>query len=68
MEKTAIEWFVNKLDNWGIKSLRDRETIIKQAKEMEKEQHKKTWSEGMFCETGNIQAFEQYYNGTFKSE
>ena len=54
MEKTAIEWFVNKLDNWGIKSLRDRETIIKQAKEMEKEQHKKTWSEGMFCETGDI--------------
>ena len=34
MEKTAIEWFVNKLDNWGIKSLRDRETIIKQAKEI----------------------------------
>ena len=45
-----------------------RETIIKQAKEMEKEQHKKTWSEGMFCETGDIQAFEQYYNETFKLE
>ena len=35
------------------------------ALQMEKEQHKKTWSEGMFCETGDIQAFEQYYTETY---
>ena len=45
-----------------------QEDVFNKAKEMEKEQHKKTWSEGMFCETGDIQAFEQYYNETFKSE
>ncbi len=42
------------------------EPIIEQAKEMEKSQHEKTWTEGMFCETGDKQAFEQYYNETFK--
>jgi hypothetical protein len=36
--------------------------------EMEKEQHLKTWTEGLYCETGDKQAFEQYYNKTFKSE
>jgi hypothetical protein len=41
---------------------------IEQAKEMEKEQHKQTWTEGLYCETGDKQAFEQYYNETFKSE
>jgi hypothetical protein len=35
---------------------------------MEKEQHLKTWTEGLYCETGDKQAFEQYYNKTFKSE
>jgi hypothetical protein len=35
---------------------------------MEKEQHEKTWTEGMFCETGDKQAFIDYYNETFKSE
>jgi hypothetical protein len=78
MEQTATEWMANELlylDNEYDMKLIDkneyqarRKQIIEQAKEMEKEQHKKTWSEGMFCETGDIQAFEQYYNKTFKSE
>jgi len=66
MEQTAVEWLFEQIVNRT-----DRIYFLKeleQAKEMEKEQHKKTWSEGMFCETGDIQAFEQYYNETFKSE
>jgi len=77
MEQTATEWMANELlylDNEYDMKLIDkneyqarRKQIIEQAKEMEKEQHKKTWSEGMFCETGDIQAFEQYYNKNFKN-
>ena len=77
MEQTATEWMANELlylDNEYDMKLIDkneyqarRKQIIEQAKAMEKEQHKKTWSEGMFCETGDIQAFEQYYNETFKT-
>ena len=77
MQQTATEWMANELlylDNEYDMKLIDkneyqarRKQIIEQAKEMEKEQHKKTWSEGMFCETGDIQAFEQYYNETFKT-
>ena len=63
MKQTAVEWLVDKyIIVGGI-----TKTMVEQAKEMEKEQHKKTWSEGMFCETGDIQAFEQYYNKTFKT-
>jgi len=77
MKQTATEWMANELlylDNEYDMKLIDkneyqarRKQIIEQAKEMEKEQHKKTWSEGMFCETGDIQAFEQYYNKNFKN-
>jgi len=77
MKQTATEWMANELlylDNEYDMKLIDkneyqarRKQIIEQAEEMEKEQHKKTWSEGMFCETGDIQAFEQYYNKNFKN-
>ena len=77
MQQTATEWMANELlylDNEYDMKLIDkneyqarRKQIIEQAKTMEKEQHKKTWSEGMFCETGDIQAFEQYYNKNFKN-
>jgi hypothetical protein len=46
----------------------DLSKYVIKAKEMEKEQHLKTWTEGLYCETGDRQAFEQYYNETFKSE
>ena len=65
-EETAVKWLIEKLEShimWTDKA----RAAFEQAKEMEKEQHKKTWSEGMFCETGDIQAFEQYYNETFKT-
>jgi hypothetical protein len=67
MEKqTAVEWLVENVIisaplNWDT-------TILDQAKQMEKEQHLKTWTEGLYCETGDKQAFEQYYNKTFKSK
>ena len=65
--KTAVEWLANNLkQNHGIDLTLYSE--FEQAKQMEKEQHLKTWTEGLYCETGDKQAFEQYYNKTFKSE
>jgi hypothetical protein len=65
--KTAVEWLVEELTKQNMfMHLFAKE--IEQAKEMEKEQHEKTWAEGMFCETGDRQAFIEYYNETFKSE
>jgi len=63
--KTAVEWLVEQLPLIQQEGLR---FIIEEAKEMEKEQHLKTWTEGMFCETGDKQAFIDYYKKTFKSE
>ena len=66
MKQTAVEWLVEKIQQANPTFKFD--ALIRESKAMEKEQHKKTWSEGMFCETGDIQAFEQYYEQTFKSE
>jgi hypothetical protein len=63
--KTAVEWLRNKM---LIECLEPSDELFEQAKEMEKEQHEKTWAEGMFCETGDRQAFIEYYNETFKSK
>jgi hypothetical protein len=63
--KTAVEWLI---EQWPILESQIPERILEQAKEMEKEQHEKTWTEGMFCETGDKQAFIDYYKETFKSE
>jgi hypothetical protein len=69
MKQTAAEWLYGYLKmNNHIPSTRFNEKGLEQAKEMEKEQHLKTWTEGLYCETGDKQAFEQYYNETFKSE
>jgi hypothetical protein len=67
---TTVEWLLENLisEPYSETDFKHNSEFWDKAKEMEKEQHKKTWSEGMFCETGDIQAFEQYYNETFKSE
>ena len=76
--KTAVEWLTveaMKLFTQAMTGTLNEDTleddvskIITKAKEMEKEQHLKTWTEGLYCETGDKQAFEQYYQITFKSE
>jgi hypothetical protein len=76
--KTAVEWLENeylKLDanfHYSVISYEEcrikRKELFTQAKEMEIEQHKQTWTAGLYCETGDRQAFIEYYNETFKSE
>jgi hypothetical protein len=71
MKQTPVEWLVSALGaldeqmkvapkTTNYKST--REYIIKQAKEMENEQHRKTYHKGL---NSNFQYFEQYYNETF---
>ena len=66
MNKTAVEWLVEFL----VIDITDPyyKTLFDKAIEMEKEQHCKTWAEGLFCHTGDLQAFHDYYNETYNNE
>ena len=81
MKQTAVEWLVDQLKStrkkyMGFKNIDiDYQEIIKQAKEMEKEQIKNAFVDGADKEemfNNENRAFitdaEQYYNKTFKSE
>ena len=67
MKQTAVEFLEQELDkNFEIRGnsfLFDK--ILKQSKEMEKEQIKNAYNEGEFNQGCNGDA-EQYYNETFK--
>jgi hypothetical protein len=68
MKQTAVEWlFKWMIDNKDL-IIEERLQAFEEAKEMEKEQMEKTWVAGLYCETGDRQAFIDYYNETFKSE
>jgi hypothetical protein len=62
MEKqTAVDWLLDQLLKDGYI---ERLPVLQfqQAKEMEKEQMKDAWDDGLFGKTDN---FKQYYNETF---
>jgi predicted metalloenzyme YecM len=69
--KTTVEWLIEELEDNGI-NLDLASEIIKQAKEMEKEQIEDAWENGIEnCGEFNnptIISGKQYYNETFKSE
>ena len=74
--KTAVEWLEEQVKSvkWKFADKTDREAIIQQAKEMEKQQIMDSYRSGkvnsfdvLNSESVNITA-EQYYNKTFKSE
>jgi hypothetical protein len=62
---TAVDFLLTELDIAKLIS-RERLTmaaeVVRQAKEMEKEQMKDAWDDGLFGKTDN---FQQYYNETF---
>ena len=69
--KTAVEWLAKEIQeqlNMFFPNATLYQPTIEKAKEMEKEQMEKTWVAGLYCETGDRQAFIDYYNETFKSE
>ena len=80
--KTAVKWFANELlyleNEYDMKLINKneyqakRKELLKQAKEMEKEQMKRacirTEYEDKAWQNLMEKQFEQYYNETFKSE
>jgi hypothetical protein len=64
MKQTAIEWLVDELILEGINVPK---VFYDKAKEMEKEQHGKTWDEGI-DEYSKYNTFEQYYKETYESK
>jgi hypothetical protein len=72
--KTAVEWLEEKLSKYCILTISVK-ADLKKAKEMEKEQHGKTWDTALDkyeVRAGNYmrayEDFDEYYNQTFKSE
>jgi glycerol-3-phosphate O-acyltransferase len=71
MKQTAVEWLIAQVNTakWKFADKKDREAIIQQAKEMEKEQIKNAYyTGGDDVEDNRDREAEQYYNETFKSE
>ena len=74
MEQTAVEWLAKELESYGDPQIckitwEDLDSLVNQAKTMEKEQMKNAVNFG--DERGKITTYstaEQYYNETFKSE
>lgn len=73
-QQTAIEWLVSKLEPHLYPDF-ELVNLIIQAKEMEKQQHEKTWIEaidyGLRSIKGSINlnpvdALEKYFNETYK--
>ena len=65
MKQTAVEWLFEKLWNTD-KDKFTWHTILKQAKEMEKEQIKNAWLNSLT--KGDFNSADEYYNQTYKSE
>jgi hypothetical protein len=76
MKKTAVEWLAKNLKDFPhIKHSQSFKELIKQAKEMEKEQIVEAYLKGYLEEIPNPSAShyykdmaEQYYKETYKSE
>ena len=74
MKQTAVEWLVETFNITNV-DLSHHKLIIDQAKEMEKQQHGKTWDTALDkyeVRAGNYmrayEDFDEYYNETFKSD
>ena len=69
MKQTAVEWLIEQLH-----SGKELSTVIRQAKEMEKEQQQETFKQSRLAKIFEKdmppiwENFEQYYNETFKQD
>jgi hypothetical protein len=75
--KTAVEWLAEQVNTakWKFADITDREAIIEQAKEMEKQQIIDSVEIGFYDGVDSSRGFtasnkspQDYYNKTFKSE
>jgi hypothetical protein len=63
MKQTAVEFLMGKLFDPST-MVAEQIQWFEEAKEIEKEQHRKTYHQGL---NSNFQDFEQYYNETFNT-
>ena len=63
--KTAVEWLFEQV--W-VTPISELPKILKEAKEMEKQQIKNSWIDGRFDWGKHFDEAEQYYNETYKSD
>jgi hypothetical protein len=82
MKQTAVQWLENELQEYFFHGNGTLETILKQAKEMEKEQMRLADKNGQDrnqykhdCRYGGVEywdnepkSFEEYYNETFNTK
>jgi serine/threonine protein phosphatase PrpC len=75
MKQTAVEWLAEQITTvkWKMSDVTDRNSIIEQAKEMEKQQiieahGNQTKKSGGITNHTYILTGEQYYNETFKNK
>ena len=74
MKLTAVEWLEEQMKTWGDLPRWQRDEIIQQAKEMEKQQIINTYRDGRSDQQSEKPSrfynrmAEQYYNETFKKE
>lgn len=77
-QQTAVEWLAKELESYGDPQVcditwKDLDSLVEQAKQMEKEQLVKAWDDGDYAyfyskETGrDFDNGEEYYNETFIS-
>jgi len=65
MKQTAVEWLFQELDNYyQMKGKLIKKEILKQAKEMEKQQIIDAYIDGYSAESWNADS-QKYYNETF---
>jgi hypothetical protein len=65
-QQTAVEKLYLKFATCSLEEMVGNINVwFDQAKEMEKEQHRKTYHQGL---NSNFQDFEQYYNETYKTK
>ena len=74
-QQTAVEWLINEIDHhYPQINIRWKESMIDQAKAMEKEQQEETFKQSRTAkifEPGMPpvwENFEQYYNETYETE
>jgi hypothetical protein len=73
-KQTAVQWLINKIDmQYPDINVKWKEWMVDKAKEMEKEQHGKTWDDAItqfiargFNSERTVCDFDEYYAGNYE--
>jgi len=68
MKKTALQWFIEQIENHNGVTRAGFQKCIDEALEMEKEQITNAWFHGKLMHNSRIDYHEVYYNKTYKNK